>query len=158
MKKSTIIKLIRLAIVFVGILGFCICSFWYPNQIADFNLSAEIINTISFRTQLVFYLLTAIPCFAVLVIGWSLTGDIKENNEFTYNTAKKFKNVFYLMFADSCIFLIGNIIFIILKWSVFGFLYVAMGIIGLILAFFAYVISVYIERASKIQEENDSII
>ncbi len=149
MKQASIVGLIRLSIMIVALVGLCVCLFWYPYVTGK-----------AYRwLQLAFYWVTSLPCFAILGIGWSLTGDIKKEQEFTVQTARKFLWVFYLLFADACLYLVGNLAFMLLRWNTFyAPIYLALGVMGLILSFFAYIVSLYIRKAQKIQEENDSIL
>ncbi len=159
MNKISISFFIKLSIIAVGVIGIAVCLFWFPFDGEFSGSHTELISETAYYLRLGFYLACTLPCFIILGIGWALTADIKSENEFSLPAAKKFRAVFFLLFFDCLFFLFGNFLLILLGLhSSFVLIYIALGIVGIILSFLSYVLSVYILKAEKIKEENESII
>lgn len=169
MKNRFLITLSRVSIVFLFFVGICICLWWYPFSISFSTIglvSGESSNSvlidqaqaIAFWSQLIFAWLTSIPCFVALVFGFRTTIYAKRDEFFTKKNANIFKMIAAMLFIDSVTFIIGNIVFMFLNWNPFALIYYVIGILGIIFALVSYFAYRYLNKATLIKEENDSIL
>lgn len=164
MTNRTISFLVKISILLIAFAGVIVCAFWYPFS-TSFSLTEigyatadSVSKAAAYWGQLLFYWIISLPCFAVLIVTWLLAENIKKDDVFSFNTSKKLTVIFYLLFVDSCIFIVGNTAFTILSWNLFSALYYFIGIFGMILSFVVYVIAKFVVKAQILKEENDSIV
>ncbi len=166
MNNRTISIFIKICILIAALVGIIVCVQIYPMtaSLEAFGLSPDGTRPwtdaqyLKFWSMLIFYWVMSLPCFAVLLIGWLVSGDIKKNNLFSIGAAKKLKAAFVTLFISSCIFLMGNIVFRALDWSSFSATYSFIAIVGIIISFGIYVLSKFVSQAQLLKEENDSIL
>ncbi len=149
---------VRCAIIAIAICGGCVCAFWYPFSISLATNSEEGFYAVAYWVQLLFYLMTSLPCFFVLVIGWEMTTAIKDDSLFQQKNARLAKIAMQILFMDSAVFLLGNIVFLGLGWNNFVLLYFLFAIIGLVVGVFMAILSHYLYKAAILQEECEGII
>ncbi|MCH5204313.1 MAG: DUF2975 domain-containing protein [Oscillospiraceae bacterium] len=167
MKTNITILLIRVFLVFVFFVGILICAWWYPFSLTittgffvpdleendiSFNMYTE------FYSQLAFYWSVSIPCFVVVMLGFRGTVIAKKEGAFSIRSAKTLFKMALILFIASVVFLIGNVIFMMLKWNVFAILYFIVGGMGLVISGVLYAGHKYLVNASQLKEENDSIL
>ncbi len=166
MKNSTIACLIKVAILVVALGGVYMCAFWYP-----FSLSLTVVGApsgefvpatgpqkLAFWSQLIFDWILSLPCFAVLLLGWQVSGHIREDNLFAAGTVRKLRLACILLLVASCIFVLGHVAFALLSWNPFALLYCFIGVMGMLLAFGLYVLAKFISKAQLLKEENESFL
>lgn len=148
---------LRFAILGIAACGIAICALWFPYSVGQ---DVQLVNgeRWQFVLQLLFYLITALPCFYILGIAWIVTGDIKKNKLFTRNTAKRISLASKILLIDLTVFLAGNVILLILDRNSFAVVYFFLTVFGYALAVFIAVLSHYIEKAAKLKEENEAYI
>ena len=61
--------------------------------------------------------ISAIPCYAVLVLGWKIADNIRMDRSFSYENARYLKWVSYLSMADAVFVFLANIVFLLLDMS-----------------------------------------
>ncbi|MDR3344931.1 MAG: DUF2975 domain-containing protein, partial [Oscillospiraceae bacterium] len=116
MSPKTLSRLLQLSVVATAACALFILLFVVPSfgegivtqnrQIADW-----------YWPWLSFIWLTAVPCFAILVLIWRVSGAVRRDEVFTVKTAKLIKAGAVILFADVGFFFAGNIVLFILKMS-----------------------------------------
>lgn len=163
MSNKAISILVRLMIAVTFLIGIGICILWYPFSISltavgVVNETLTKSQLIEFWTQLIFYWCVSLPCFAVLIISWKMPIFKDLEALCSFKDVKRLKIISYILFADCAVFLIGNLIFLLLKWNDFALVYLAIFIVGIIIAFIFTALAHYAERAAIMREENESYI
>lgn len=158
MTNRTISLFIKISIIFIAIAGIALCIFWYPFSVSFSLAEINVEHNGIYWVQVLFYWGASVPCFAILVIVWLIANTIKKDDVFSLKLSKKLTIIFYLLFAASCVFLVGNTVFTVLKWNLFTAIYYFIGVFGIILSFAVYVISKYVIKAQILKEENESIL
>ena len=104
--------------------------------------------------------ITAVPCYLVLLEGWKIAGEIGRDHSFSMNNARSLKHVSGLAAFDASFFFAENIILLLLDMNhpgiAAGSMFVVFG--GVAVAVAAASLSHLVQKAAKIQEENDLTI
>ena len=166
MKNKLFLSLCRVSILFLFCVGICICLWWYPLSISfctvglvsGESVPVEHAREVACWVQLLFAYLASVPCFVVLALGFRATVYAGRDEFFTKKNALLFKVIAIMLFVDSIVFIIGNMVFMFLGWNPFASLYYVIGVIGMIFALGSYFSYRYLEKAIAIKEENDSIL
>ena len=105
---------------------------------------------------LVFLWIAAVPCYAVLALGWMIAANIARDNAFSSVNAKLLKAIAVLAAVDSVYFLIGNIILLILNMNHPGIVLTSLVVvfIGAALCVASTALSKLTSRAADIEDEN----
>ncbi|MBQ9113139.1 MAG: DUF2975 domain-containing protein [Clostridia bacterium] len=154
MTKKSLCYLVRISIIAVALCGLFICLCAYPFGVALNGLDA---TEPEMWIQMVFYWISALPCFAILGIGWRMSSSLK-GEFFTHKNARMLERAGYLLFCDAVFYLAGNVGFMIIGqniFAIFSFMMVAFALV-VSLAFFAA--GHYVARAASLREENESYI
>jgi len=159
MSSKTLCNLVRAAVIAVIICGIAACGYILPSwgaSIAKDN--PEFANC--YLPWLIFLWVSAVPCFAILVLVWKVSTSIKREQVFTIQTARMVKIGAVLLFYDMGFFFIGNILLLLLNMSHPGILLLSffVDVFGLSLAVLAAVLSRYLTKAAVLQEEADNTI
>lgn len=116
--------------------------------------------TSQYHIWLVFLLITAIPCYGVLLFAWRIANNIGKGDAFTYSNGKAFRGIFWMAAADTLFFFGGNVLFLLCNFS-----RPAIFLISLVLVFFGIAIAVcakamshLVDNAAALQEENNGTI
>lgn len=159
MKSSLIAVLVRVVIILFAVCGVVVCAFWYPFSISlsvmgIVDAVPTIAQNVQMWTQISFYWLVSLPCFAILVLVWMMTNSIKKEAFFNCRNIKLTKISAVILFADLAVFLIGNVVFLILGWNDFAIIYFTLFAIGLGVAILFKVFEQYLKKVVKMKEEN----
>ena len=159
MSSKTLCNLIRFAVLATAACALFIALFIVPSwglSIADAN--PEFSGW--YLPWLIFIWIASIPCFAILIFIWKVSGAINRDEVFTIKTAKWIKTSAVLLFADAGFFFAGNILFLLLNMSHPGILLLSMvgNIFVIALALLAAVLSRYITKAAELQEVSEGMI
>lgn len=122
----TNLKIIRINLIIIAVIGLLICGIWYPFSISLGSWINGITNTPSY-IQLIFYWGCSIPCFVILFLLYKVTltkGNILNSFITNLNTSKK------ILTISLIIFLIGNIFFMVLNQNDFAVLYFIITLLG----------------------------
>ena len=169
MNNTWLISTCRIAIIFLFTAGIFLCLWGYPfifsfstvgivSGVSASSVPVTDYQALSFWTQLIFSYLTTIPYFSMLILMYKATVYAKHNNFFSTENSKIFKTVFIMIFTDSIVFIAGNIVFMALEWNPFAIIFFFTGVCGIIFALFNYFAYRYLTTATKIKEDNDSIL
>lgn len=104
--------------------------------------------------------ISAIPCYLVLYFGWKITVEIGRDNSFSMDNSRYLKYIAVLALADSGYFFLANLALLILNMNhpsvLLGSLFLEFA--GVAVAVAAAVLSHLVQKAAKIQEENEFTI
>ena len=103
---------------------------------------------------------SALPCYAVLLYGWRVAGEIGRGNAFSTENAASLRAVARLAVLDTIYLALGNIILFLLSMNHPG---IALGlmavcVVGVIVAAVADTLSKLIAEAAHLREEQDLTI
>lgn len=159
MKQETLSRLLKLAIIVIGVCGLFIFAVILPaygqSIVAQYP---EFENR--FLPWLVFLCLSGVPCYAVLFLGWKIASNIGRDDSFTEKTANLFQWISWLALADSIFFFAGNIVLWFANMSHPGVALMSLIVVfaGMTVTVAAAVLSRLIEKAACLQEQSDLTI
>ena len=154
---------VRFSIVIIALCGLTVCALWYPYSFSLIKiglLGSELSELTSIHSWglLSFYWAVSIPCFVILIIAWKISVYIKTEQLFTIKVANMIKLCALILLIDLGIFLIGNIIFLLLKINDFAIIYFFLIIGGLVLSILLSVLSYYVAKAAELKEISDGTV
>lgn len=154
---------VRFSIVIIELCGLTVCALWYPYSFSLIKiglLGSELSELTSIQSWglLSFYWAVSIPCFVILIIAWKISVYIKTEQLFTIKVANMIKLCALILLIDLGIFLIGNIIFLLLKINDFAIIYFFLIIGGLVLSILLSVLSYYVAKAAELKEISDGTV
>lgn len=104
--------------------------------------------------------LSAIPCYLVLYFGWKITTEISKDRSFSMENSKYLKYISVLALADSGYFFLANLILLLLNMNhpaiFLGSMFIEFA--GVAAAVAAAALSHLVQKAAKIQQENELTI
>ncbi|MDR3311117.1 MAG: DUF2975 domain-containing protein [Oscillospiraceae bacterium] len=159
MSSKSLCAWVRAAVIAAAVCGSVLCLGILPDwgrQIVAENPNME--NW--FLPWLIFLWAAALPCFAILVFVWKVSGAIAREEVFTLRTAKRIKTAAGLLFADAGFFFAGNLALLLLNMShpFVLFLSIFADIFAVAAAILAATLSRYITKAAALQEESEGTI
>ena len=109
---------------------------------------------------MIFLWLTAIPCFAALVMGWRIAMNIGKDRSFSEENARLLQRIGYLAAADTAFFFLGNIVFFFLGMNHAGIMLASLLICfaGVAVTVAAVCLSHLVHKAADLQEQSDLTI
>lgn len=159
MSSKTLGTLMYISVTAAAICGLFICVYIVP------LLGKDLVTTNPesagwFWPWLVFSWLIAVPCFAILIFIWKVTGAVVHEAVFTIQTAKWVKCGAILLLADAALFFFGNVVLLLMNMSHPGVLLFSImaDIFAVALALLAAVLSRYLTRAAFLQEESEGTL
>jgi len=159
MKQDTLSRWLRLIIVGVGICGIIIYAAVIP-MLAKAVVDEYPEFSYCRIPWLVLIWVTAIPCYAVLVLAWKIAVNIGMDRSFSAANAKLLKWVAVLAATDSAIFFVGNLIYLLLNMN-----HPSIVLASLLIEFFGAAISVaaaalshLVMKAADLQTQSDLTI
>ena len=163
MTTKSLLFWVRCAIVIIALCGITVCALWYPYSFSIINIDLTAtdlseLTTVQGWELLSFYWAVSIPCFAILIIAWKISASIKTEQLFTNKSAKMIKICALILLVDSSVFLIGNVVFLLLKMNDFAIIYFFLIMGGLVLSVLLSALSHYVAKAAELQELSDGTI
>lgn len=159
MTEKSLVFWIRSMIVAMILCGIAICALWIPMGVEGLWLGGETnMQSVELWVQSAFFWVTALPCFWILTVAWSVTTDMKSGKLFTVENSVRIKRVALVLFIDLLVFLAGNLVFAILQWHAQMLTYCFVGLAGFVLVAFFAALSHYLFRAAELQEESEGTI
>lgn len=159
MSSRTLGFLMRVSVLAASICGVFLCLYIIPSW-GEGIIYANPEFSGWFWPWLIFAWGVALPCFAVLVFVWKVSGAVTKDTVFTFLTAKWVKKGAVLLLFDAALLFVGNVILLLLGMNHPGML--LLSIIGDIFvvasALLASVLSRYLTKASVLQEETEGTI
>jgi len=158
--------MIKAGIICVALCGLGMCVFWYPfysSLCALGGVGPDLdpvtpAQSVTAYVMLTFYIVTSVPCFAVLGFSWKVASLIAKNELFTEKASVLLERSAVLLFADLAVFLIGNAVFCFTGTNVFAVFYFAVAAFGFIFAALLAAASRFTGKAAELREENEAII
>jgi len=163
MTTKSLLFWVRCAIVIIALCGITVCALWYPYSFSIINIDLTAtdlseLTTVQGWGLLSFYWAVSIPCFAILIIAWKISASIKTEQLFTNKSAKMIKICALILLVDSSVFLIGNVVFLLLKMNDFAIIYFFLIMGGLVLSVLLSALSHYVAKAAELQELSDGTV
>ena len=147
---------LKAVIICVGICGLSVYFGILPN--IGSSLSAGYPEFSSWHWPwMVFLWLTAIPCYAVLVLGWKIAVSIGNDHSFSVENAVLLHHVARLIAGDVLFFFLGNVIFFFLSMNHPGVMLLSLLVcaVGTAASVGAACLSHLVRKAADLQEQSD---
>ena len=156
MKQDALAKWLKFIIVGVGFCGLLTYTVIMP-RFAAYLVRQNSMLEKNVLPWLILIWISAIPCYAVLVLGWKIADNIRRDRSFSNENAEYLKWVSYLSMADAVFVFLANIIFLLLDMSAAAVMLVICIIvfIGISISICAAALSHLVAKAAEIKEEND---
>ena len=110
-----------------------------------------------FWPWLIFLWLTAVPCYAVLVLGWKIAVNIGNDRSFSADNARLLQTAAWMAAGDTLFFFLGNLVFFFLNMNhpavLLGSLLVCFAGVAVTVA--AACLSHLVRKAAVLQDESD---
>ena len=155
MKAKTLSAIFKTVLVLLGLFGAGMCAAWYPLHLR-YVLSAS--GGVAYWVMLALYWVAALPCFAILVVGWMLTGNVKKEDFFTKKNSFLLKLCAFALLAALLFFAVCNGIFWAVRWQSFDMVSVVLFVLGLVFAALAFAASYYVAEAVKYKDDSEGLI
>ncbi len=106
---------------------------------------------------LIFLWITAVPCFAALILAWRIAKNIGEDRSFSVENARLLKIIAYLAAGDTLYFFIGNVVLLFLNMNHPGIILFSLLICfaGVSVTVAAVCLSHLVRKAADLQDESD---
>ncbi len=106
---------------------------------------------------MVFLWITAIPCYAALVLGWRIAARIGEDRSFCVENARLLQIIAWLAAGDTAYFFTGNVVLLFLNMNHAGILLISLLICfaGVAVTVAAACLSHLVCKAADLQEQSD---
>ena len=164
MSQKSLARWIKGILLGFGIFGmiFCICIIYFGViPLFGMDIRTDIENmAYMFTPWMVFLLITAIPCYIFLVMGWKIANNIERDRSFCEENATYLTKMAYLALGDTLFFALGNIVLLFLKMSHPGMLLGSLVIdfLGVSVSVGCAALSHLLHKAYEIQAENELTI
>ena len=159
MTQTSLSRWLKMVIAGIGACGAVICFYLVPTfgkELADAN--PEFAGC--YVPWLLIIWISAIPCYLVLFFGWKITTEISKDNSFSMKNSKYLKYISMLALADSGYFFLANLIMLLLNMNhpgiFLGSLFIEFA--GVAVAVAAAALSYLVQKAARIQQENELTI
>lgn len=149
----------KVAVALIALCGTAVCAAWFPY--AAYLAVGKVFEpwsqqfTLCYSLQLVFFILSALPCYAVVVCLWLTSKLIGRGRLFGDRAVKYFATSARLLFADIVFFLVGNVVFYLVGVNEWLWLYLFLDVCALAIALLFVIISRCLREAAVLQEESD---
>ena len=159
MKHATLEKWLKFVIIGMGFCGIFVYGWGLPNIISNLCYMHPEFTTWYYPCFL-FLLITAIPCYGVLIYAWRIASNIGKGNAFSYDNGEAFRGISWMAATDTLFFFTGNVIALLFNLNPLEYF-----LLSLILVFFGIAITLcakamayLVDNAADIQEENNGTI
>lgn len=159
MSQKSLTIWMKVIIALFGICGAVVYALIIP------AIGLEMVNTYpeysyGFLPWLIFLLLTAIPCYAVLAFAWKIATSIGFDKAFSSANSKRLKRISLLSAGTSLYFFIGNAVFLLFNLTHFSIFLAAcfIAFIGAAISVAAAVLSYLVQKTVLLQEQSDLTI
>ena len=155
-KISVLLKIIIIIMALLGLGAYGVVVPWslstFVEQYPEFGYY--------YTPWLIFILITAIPLYAILAFGWSVSAEMKKDMLFTKKNAKSLRLVAVLLGGDAVFFFVGNIVFWLFNLNFPGVVIAAFffSLFVVLISAAVAILASMIDKACVIREENESII
>lgn len=159
MTQKSLSKWMKIIIILFGICGAVIFGIIVPlfglDAVKEYPEYSH-----CFVPWLIFLLITAIPCYAVLVLTWQIASSISKDNSFTHSNSNRLKYVSIISLVTSVYFFAGNVIFLFLNMTHISITLASLLVvfIGVSISVASAVLSYLVKKAALLQEQSDLTI
>ena len=159
MEQKTLAKWLKAILIGVGICGLVVYFLIIPACGKSFAVENPE-SAHCYWPWLIFLWLTAVPCFAALVLGWRIASGIGADRSFTEQNAKYLKWVSWLAAGDAAFFFVGNVVLLLANMNHPGIVLGSLLIVfaGTAIAVAAAALSRLVKKAAALQEQSDLTI
>ena len=159
MEQKTLARWLKAALIGVGLCGLAVCAVILPAYAQSVrDAYPEMANR--YWWWLGFLWLTALPCYAALVIGWKIAGNIGRDRSFSEDNARHLKHISHLAAGDTVFFFAGNVLLLFLEMSHPGVMLASLviALVGVAVSVAAAALSHLVLKAALLQEQSDLTI
>jgi len=155
-KLSNWLKAVCILIGVCGLIVYALILPGYGASIAAANPEFKY----AFWPWMVFLWGTGIPCYAALVIAWSVFDRIGKDNSFCEKNAVALKRISTLAVIDVVYFFVGELVLLFLNMNHPGVFLISQlfSVLGISVAIASAALSHLIYKAASIREENELTI
>lgn len=159
MTQKSLSKRMKLIIVLLGLCGAALFGVAVPIIGCDLSSSYPEYSY-CFLPWLIFILLMAVPCYAVLIIAWKIAVSIGDDNSFTEVNSKRLKTVSMLALVTSIYLFAGATVFLLLSMCHPSMFIAAclVSFVGIAISVASAVLSFLVKKAADLQEQSDLTI
>lgn len=159
MEQKHLAKWLKLITIGVGIIGIIVYLGIIPWWGKDLVM-AEVEFRSWYKPWLGFAWITALPCYAVLIIFWGICKNIEADNSFCEENSIRLKRISQLAALDSAMVMVGNIVLWLMNMNHPGIFIMMMLVvfIGIAITVLAAALSHLLYKAWKLKEENELTI
>ena len=106
---------------------------------------------------MIFLWITAIPCYAILVLAWKIAVNIGENRSFSSSNAALLQGIAWLVAGDILFFFLGNVVFFFMSMNHPGIFLISLLIcfVGFSVTVAVACLSHLVRKAADLQEQSD---
>ena len=159
MEQKALAKWLRLVVVLLGLCGLAVYFLLVPSYGLSLRSQyPEFSNR--FWPWLGFLWASGLPCWAVLVLGWRIAGNIGRDASFSLGNARYLKWISWLAGGDAVFFFLGNLVLLCLNMSHPGVTLLSLLVVfaGAAIAVASAALSHLVQKAALLQEESDLTI
>ena len=156
MKQKALSGWLKAAVIGLGIVGLFVYAFIIPSYGGSLRAQyPEFANC--YWPWVIFLWGSGVPCYAALVFGWKIFGNIGRDRSFCAENAKYMQAISLLAAGDTVYFFLGNVILLLLNMSHPGVTLFSMAVVAIGTAVFiaAAALSHLIRKAAVLQEQSD---
>lgn len=156
MKQASLSHWLKFAIVSLAGLGLLVYGLVLPlSGLSIAGNNPEM--AYRFWPWLILFWLTAIPCYAALVLGWKIASDIGQDRSFSDANARRMKWISNLALGDVLLFFLGNLVLFFLSMSHPGVFLLSLlpDMLGVAIAVCAAALSHLIYKSARLQQDAD---
>ncbi len=159
MKQSALSNWLKGAIICLGVFGALVYGVVLPHYgqdlVRDYPELAHY-----FWPWMTLLILTALPCYWALVLGWQIATDIGRDRSFTEKNAERMKTISNLAFGDVVLFFCGNVLLMVLGMNHPAIFLLALlpDMVGVAVAVCAAGLSHLIYKSASMQQDADLTI
>ena len=159
MEQKTLSKWLKLILLGMGICGLAVYLMVVPS-FGDSLRSQYPEFAGRYWPWLIFIWVSGIPCYAVLVLGWRIAANIGRDASFSLENARFLRSIAVLAALDAAYVFLGNLAMLFLDMSHPGVVLLSLLVVfaGAAVAVAAGALSHLVQKAARLQEENDLTI
>lgn len=156
MKQKTLARRLKMAILCLAVFGFLVYGVVIPTY-GEEIVGANPEMAGRYWPWLTLFLLTAVPCYGALGLGWKIAADIGRDRSFCRENADRMRWISNLAFGDVLLFFCGNAILLFLSMSHPGVFLLSLlpDMLGVAIAICAAALSHLIYRSAQLQQDAD---
>ena len=159
MEQKALSKWLKLVLLGTGLCGLAVYLFIVPAYGVSLRSQyPEFSNR--YWPWLIFLWVSGVPCYAALVLGWRIAGNIGRDASFSLDNARCLRIIALLAALDAAYFFLGNLVLLFLNMSHPGVVLISLLVVfaGATVAVAAAALSHLVRKAALLQEENDLTI